>query len=47
METKKDILDVNYYIQPVIYNCEEQKNELKNIYKNLIEHIFTLETKEY
>ena len=42
---RKDILDVNYYIQPVIYNCEEQKNELKNIYKNLIEHIFTLETK--
>lgn len=41
---REDILDIFIYIQPVVYNVEEQKNELKQIYKNLIKHIFTLES---
>lgn len=41
---REDILDIFIYIQPVIYDLEEQKNELKNIYENLIKHILTLES---
>lgn len=40
---REDFLDIFIYIQPVIYNAEEQKNVLTKIYKNLINNILTLE----